>query len=244
VGVITTIEGVWKEELKKRCVTVEYVVKGTESNRGAVEREIQQRRHEIGSGLMIVLQRYIQIKGQHSTPNPISEFKEHFTALCDLLRAYGEVARKDEGWAERIITKWDEVISNREEDEEDELEQPLLRVFAEVKNYHEFDTLEVVFEGQKGKLYITTCNELLTALQKLRLYDRTFPKDAKGLSQRLHSAKFKAFRFLNTDSVEALKRSSTKRPIGFFFEDDEPSRNDVMTIGDIFKNRQRHNLTR
>jgi hypothetical protein len=220
VGVITTIEGVYKAELEARCVTVEYAVSGGKIRRGPIESEILQKRHEILSSLMVVLQRYLQIRGGYQWPNPIDNFEEHFTALCDLLRAFGEVAGKPEGWAREIISKWDEVISNRGEAEEDQLEQPLLRIF------HDFEgRLElcggVYFEGKRGRLYVTTSAELLSLFQALRLFDRDFPKTANGLSNRLNSARFRGFRFLKTDSMDELKRKGNKRPIGFFFENED-----------------------
>jgi len=246
VGVITTIEGVFKQELEARCVTVEYAVRGNKIRRGPIESQIQKLRNEITSSLMVVLQRFLQIRGQCPTPNPIQEFEEHFTALCDLLRAFGEVAGKSEGWAEEIIKKWDEVISNRGEDEEDELEHPLLRVF----NEYESDLLQrggIYVEGKRGRLYITTAAELLGLLQRLRLYDRDFPKTANGLGHRLNSAKFKAFRFLKTDSMELLRRKGNKRPIGFFFENEEQEKdkeealeNDEVTINDLVETQHRH----
>ena len=244
-GVITTIEGVFKPELQKRCVEVKYAVKGESLGRGQIELEISLRRNEICSALMVVLQKYFQIQGQRSNPNPIPEFEEHFSALCDLLRAFGEVAGKDENWAEAIISKWDVVIRGRDEEEEDELEQPLLRIFDLLASRVEFQREDIVFEGKRGKLYVTTSATLLTELQKLRLYDRALPKDARGLSRRLRGAKFKALRFLDSESApefESLRRTSAKRPIGFFFEDEATQDDDAMTMGDVSESEYRHHL--
>jgi hypothetical protein len=194
VGVITTIEGVFKPELQARSVEVQYAVSGVKIGR-QIEEEIKQRRHEIGSAAMLVLQKYLQIKGKKPSPNPIPEFEEHITALCDLLRAYGEVAGKPTEWAEGIIAKWNEIISNRSEEEEDELEQPILRAierFRVLENY-----VDVCFEGKEGTLYVTTASELLGHLQQLNLRDRVFPVTAGGLSRRLRSGKFQAFLLLD-----------------------------------------------
>ena len=62
VGVITTIEGIFKAELRKRCVDVQYGVPGPRLPRAPIEREIKERRHEIGSAMMAVLGRYLEIK--------------------------------------------------------------------------------------------------------------------------------------------------------------------------------------
>jgi hypothetical protein len=229
VGVITTIEGVFKPEMLARSVEVQYVVSGPLIARAQIEAEIKLRRHEISSALMLVLQKYFHIKGQNPSPNPIPEFEEHFAAICDLLRAYSEVAGKPAEWAEEIIAKWSEIISKRSEEEEDDLEQPLLRVFDQLKGRSELDGVDVCVEGKNGFLYVTTASALLSRLQQLNLRDRAFPVNASGLSKRLRSAKFRAFRFLDTDSapeLAVLKRTSNRRPIGFFFEDEEDDQRD------------------
>lgn len=84
-----------------------------------IEREIKQRRHEIGSALVHVLRRYIEIKDEpiHGAC-PVPDFEEHYTALCNLLRAYGEVAGKPEGWAESIIAAWGRALVDSEPEEE------------------------------------------------------------------------------------------------------------------------------
>src|SRR5262249_53270307 len=114
VGIITTIEGVIKAELQARCVEAQYSVSGgAETDRDPIEREIQERRHEIGMALMWVFVRYFEISRESKpTPNPRPNFKEHFTALCNLLRAFGDVAGKPEYWAEDIIDQWNKVIAN------------------------------------------------------------------------------------------------------------------------------------
>jgi hypothetical protein len=184
---------------------------------------------------MQVLQRYLQIRGRYSSPNPMQNFEEHFTALCDLLRAYGDVAGKPNGWAEEIIEKWDEVFSRRGEEDEDELEQPLVRVFREADGEDGVKLCRIEFEGKRGWLHVITCTLLLSMLQRLRLYDRTLPVTPNGLSRRLHSAKFRAFRFLDCESapeLEQLRRTAKRRPIGFFFEDEDSQVCDEVTMSD------------
>ncbi len=88
VGVITTIEGVVKTELQKRCVDIEYKVPdgADRLRREPIETEISARRHELTSTLVAVLAEYLRLRPKYiPTPNPIPDFEEHFTTLCYLL---------------------------------------------------------------------------------------------------------------------------------------------------------------
>src|SRR5262249_5765165 len=94
VGVITSIEGIAvKTELNKRCVEIRYAVSGHKINREPIERAIQENRDSINTALVQVLSAFLIIHTT-STPNPIPDFREHFAALCNLLRAYGHIAGK------------------------------------------------------------------------------------------------------------------------------------------------------
>lgn len=229
VAVITSIEGVFKDELRKRSVEVGYEVSdGQHARRWSIESEIQQHRHVIGSALMMVLQRYLTIsKERRPTPNPIPQFEEHFTFLCDLLRAYGEVAGRPPEWAESIIGVWATTIQQQDADEnESELEQPLLRVLDEARNgaYEgDFAEMHLTYKGQHGSLLVAECAAVLTAIQRLQLRDRDLPRTANGLSRRLRSNTFKSFQVLDANiapELPDLKRTARKRPIGFFVPDD------------------------
>jgi hypothetical protein len=87
-----------KVELQKRCVNIDYRVSGKRLKRVPIEQEINQSRHQFGSALLLVLQRFLSIRlEQRNAPNPLPDFEEHFTELCNLLWAYGEVAGKETG---------------------------------------------------------------------------------------------------------------------------------------------------
>lgn len=228
VVVLTTIEGVWKNELQNRCVEVEYWLPGKERiDREKNETEIKQRRHEILSGIVPVLQRFLQLgkeEERRETPNPLPDFQGHFVALCDLLRAYAEVGGKPEEWTEHIVTVWAATISKREP-EEDELEHPIFRVLngEDVLSMGDIRVETISLNGRTGKLYVTNCAVLLTGLQKLNLRDRALPKASNGLMRRLRSARFRTFSFLDWErnpDIPALKRESRFKPIGFFLPDD------------------------
>ena len=226
VGVITTIEGVYKAELQNRCVEIQYRLPGPEIGRDGIEREIHGRRNEICSAIMAVLQRYQQIRSgpRPSTPNPIPNFSENFGALCDLLRAYAHVAGKPVGWSEDIISAWDRILRQREA-EEDELEHPILRVFREcyVSEWG-WNDVPIIFQEQRGRLLYGSCSPLLAALQRLNLRECKLPRTAEALGRRLRSGRFRAFRILDEESapeLAMLKRTAQKRgAVGIFFPDD------------------------
>ena len=222
VGIITTIEGLVKKELRARSVEIQYGVTGERIQRGPIEAEIRKRCHEIGSALVKVLQRYLQLRNELSRalPNPIPEFGEHFAALCCLLRAFGDLSGKPKEWSESLIQEWDRVLTHGEnEEEEEDLEHPILRLLGEPDR--EVDLLgdeELEYQGKPGRLYVTTASDLLTMLQKLRLPNLPLPLNAQGLSRRLADSKFRAFTFLKTgtDGMPQLKRTTERKPIGFF----------------------------
>ena len=231
VCVITTIEGTWKPELQARCVEVQYEVSGAKTEREPIEDEIQRRRHEILSSMVLVFQRWLTLASDGRTwPSPLPDFPWHFSALCNFLCAFGELSGKPEGWAESIIDTWSKALGRREADE-DELEQPLRRVFAE--QWADLSSKQTTYQGKSGTLYISDCGTLLACLQRLNLRDRTLPKNETGLGRRLRSAKFKGFVFLDTDTpnLPVLQRTARKRPVGFFVEDDTVTGDDRSQPG-------------
>jgi hypothetical protein len=235
VGVITTIEGAVKAELQARCVEVQYGVTGHRLQRGVIEREIARLRHAMGSALILVLSRFLRInRDQRDTPNPVPNFPEHFTALCDLLRAYGQATDRPACWSEGIIAEWNRVIVGTEADDDD-LEHPLERALREYPGH--FAHTKRAFEGRTGTLYVITASELLTLLQKLHLRDLRIPKTPNGLTRRLNSASFHGFTYLRTGTpgVPELERVPARRPLGLFKPDD-------LTPGDATKPRNRHRL--
>jgi len=231
VGVITSIEGVWKEELQNRCVEVEYRIKGDPLKRGLIEREITERRDEMASAMVPVLQRYLQIKRENRpSPNPIPQFEEHFTALCNLLWAYGEVAGKPQGWAEQTMGAWNEVLGQHEE-AENELEEPLREVLTGGMFLTGTKQLRICHNNRQGTLYITEAERLLAMLRGLNRRDLELPKNGQGLSRRLRSNKFRSLTVLhpeNAPDIPALQRKPETRPLGIFIADDALTQHDAV----------------
>jgi len=112
VGMITSIEGVFKAELKMRCAEVKYSLCGRRTGREGIERRIVDQRHVINSALVRVLQRFLSIEPMRKkTPNPFDgNFDVHFAALCNLLRAFAELSGKPQEWAEEMINSWDRYL--------------------------------------------------------------------------------------------------------------------------------------
>jgi hypothetical protein len=201
VAAITTIEGAGvKAELQARCVTVQYdksVHQPESASRARIEREISSLRHEIALAIMRLLARFMQIRGTTPTPIPLPHFEEYFTTLADLLRAYGYITNRPPEWAESIIREWDTELRKfaEEGESEDALEHPIRQVLKEsiksdiplpaVNKGVGITALGITYQGVPGVLFVTTANDLLTCLHKLRIPNLTLPA-APALGRRLN----------------------------------------------------------
>jgi hypothetical protein len=232
VGVITSIEGVFKAELKMRCAEVKYSLSGSRTEREGIERRIVDQRHIINSALVRVLQRFLSIEPVHKkTPNPFDgNFDVHFAALCNLLRAFAEVAGKAEEWAEEMINSWDRYLRHQDDGEEEssELEYPIRKILKEQSVFRNPEVRSQVIShaGRRGTLYTTTAAWLLSELQKQPALQSALPRNPAGLTRRLPSEKFLDFEFLRSGESPDVERTASRRAIGFFFPDDAMTTND------------------
>ena len=247
VVVLTSIEGVFKKELINRSVAVEYELNKTGDarllRRSEIEREIVERRDAIRLSLMAVLRRFLEVRGRKLPyPNPRPEFEEHFTALCDLLTAYEEVASKPAGWAQSLIDKWDEVLRGERDDEpEDELEWVILKALkmgddemlwktpTEKSPWGSHKGINV--EGKRGVLYVFKATDLYQMACKVAQMpggrNVQLPKASNAFVKRLNGMKPRGFVYLNSerdarvgDLLPMLRRTATAKPFGIFVEDD------------------------
>jgi hypothetical protein len=229
-GVITSIEGVHKAELAARNVVVEFSVKGRLIGRENIEREISDKRHEINSSLVRVLQRFLFIREERRpTPNPFNgNFEAHFAILCDLLRAFADVAEKSQAWAEKLINDWYRIItvgSNEPDDSEYEYHIREILYSADAQDVQRKDGIEV--RGRLGTLFVLQCGFLHSELIRKPGLLQSLPRNVRGFSNRLGTENFQGLIFLRgSDAPEYLKRKNKVRYIGFF----EPS--DEVTVGD------------
>jgi hypothetical protein len=232
--VITSIEGVAiRAELRERCVEVEFSVGGRKAGREDAERAVVENRNEMLSALVPVFQRFLAIRRERRpTPNPfLGNFDAHFTTLCDLLRAFGEVAGKPDGWAEQMIAAWDRIIRQRSdgEDEESELEYHVREILLRATP-QDVQRKMTKLRGRSGTLFIVSrCAFLLSELQRRPGPLALLPKNPNGLSNRLSSEKFQGFvvvRESDAPEHKELKRKAGCRPIGFFIPNDDVTVND------------------
>jgi hypothetical protein len=232
--VITSIEGVSiRAELRERCVEVEFCVSSRKVGRETTERAISEHRDEMIAALVPVLQRFLGIRRERrDTPNPFyGNYDAHFTTLCDLLCAFGDVTGKPEGWAEQMIAAWDRIIRQRSdgEEEESELEYHVRDVLLS-GTHQDVQRKQAKFGTQTGTLYIVNrCAFLLSELQRHPGLLARLPKNPNGLSNRLASEKFRGFQVMRENDApehKELKRKAGCRPIGFFIPNDDVTVND------------------
>jgi hypothetical protein len=223
VIVMTSIEGVAKQELWNRCVSIPYSRStGVHFDREKNESEIDAHRHTINRALMTVLQHYLSIRGsQPITVSPIPEFLNHFQTLCDLLRAYGIAAHKPSVWAVDLISEWTGMLHARlkRTDNEDPLERHILRIAVEDRLA--VQPRDLIWDGSPGKLLVTRASNLLVALEELGV--RGLPDTAAALARRLSSSSFTEITVLDerrAPEIPDLWRKAESRALGIFIPDE------------------------
>ncbi len=220
VGVLTSIEGVVRQELHERCVDIEYAVRGKVIGRAEIESAIRQERHTIIAALALVLQEYLSVREDpevHIGVNPIPRFEEHFTALARLLVALGRVMGREDAWAMGIIHGWNDALKNRgESDAANPLEAPILQVIGQLKAVGKHEPF--VHGERTGTLWVTDAGTLLSALQQLAIPGLSLPVEPRGFGKRLRSDRFHRFVVLDDGNSDAdeLRRTKDGRRIGVF----------------------------
>jgi hypothetical protein len=223
VGVVTSIEGIAvKPELRQRCVEIRYVGDGT-LDRGPIEREIQQYRDSMNMAIADVLATFFMTEFTNA-PNPIPAFAEHFKVLCHLLGAYGMTSGRPEEWAEGIIGTWAEILASQGESEGDVLEYAIVSALRTWPlEDPDFTVENARYRDKGGRLFITECAPLLARLQAYNSPARnSVPQTPEGLGRRLRSMTSSKFKVLDAETAPqlyCLKRTTKRRPIGFFVED-------------------------
>jgi hypothetical protein len=239
VAVITSIEGVCRNELYDRCVEVKYALAKDQPriDRDELEDKITAARTKISSALVVAVQEYLWVRGDpslHIDVKPIDRFNRHFREVCYLLIAFGRLMYGDEGgtsWAMKHIAAWGEEIRKNRKDGDaapvSALEGPILHA---IRNGEcEFKTLQgFQFHGQHGTLYVLFPGELLHALQRQHT-GLKLPVDAGGMGRRLHNDReqFQRFHVVFHDSDDStaqkvLSRKNSGQPVGIFIPGEEP----------------------
>ena len=123
----TAIEGMTlNRENMRRVVEVEYLIHSLEEqkafNLSRNLAEIDGARDLIRSAFVPVLQSYLRISKEEPEtyiPNKFAAFPEHYIALANLLRAYGEQIGREKLWAESILEAWAAAIDEDGGENED-----------------------------------------------------------------------------------------------------------------------------
>ena len=143
-----------------------------------------------------VLQRFLSIRAQkRPTPNPFAgNYDAHFTALCDLLRAFEELTGKPGGWSDSIIAAWERNIGLRDVDSEDSEYEYHIRTILHENRGDVTRLDDVRIRGEAGTLYVFQCGFLRAELAKLPGLLQTLPKNVHGFSNRLSTESFQSLR--------------------------------------------------
>ena len=230
IAVITSIEGVAREELRRRCIDVEFLVRGTSLPRACIEERITDSRHVILSSLMLVLQRFLA-SSSSAIAGPLPEFSEHFDICCRLLQAFASLAGKPPGWADSVIADWAAELRTRDP-EESELEMWLRR--AVQQGFLSLSDPCFTWQAAAGSLYVSEAASLLVALHRVGAPPGLLPRTPAGLSRRLHGNSLRCLRVLDESSapeVAALRRQPDRRPLGLFVPHTSDPAADVITSG-------------
>lgn len=226
VGVITSIEGVFKNEFENRCVEIPYETNGKSLGRGEIEYQIKENRGLILTALLPVLQRFLQIKSERREfPSLLESFDEHSRVMCELLTAYGEIAQKPLEWAANLIIEWKTIISSKEK-HSSELEFPIIS-FLKAGETGEDEQVRVhrnvKFQGKTGILYVINPNYLISRLKHKYGKGLPLPVDGRGLSRRLGTETFTEFLVVkdqkDPEVGQLIRKTTDDRFIGLFIKD-------------------------
>lgn len=218
IFVLTSIEGLHADELRRRTVTVRFERPATPFDRSVLEEPIQRNRHSIGLALMYVLQRYIAVQHEPIDVDPVPGFGGHYRALVNLLRAYGDIAGRTRAWSEGIVSSWvNYLMDSHQEKEEDMLETGIVDLAAAGRLPGRRTPL--CRNGKSGVLFTTTATRLYVALRNV---DRQLvPQTASALPRRLRSACLQHVEVLDERSapeLPELRRTARSRQLGLFIE--------------------------
>lgn len=221
---ITTIEGINVDELRRRCIEVEYAICSSRFDSEGIDAAISQHRTAIVAAFAFVLQRLLQVRlasvgDRDAVPEMASGFGAHYQLLCDVLRSYGAIRKRPESWAESIVAQWFDVLSRKEE-AESALEQLIVQV---AQRGDLGPSSEMDLNGCRGRLYCTDAGSLLSCLRTVTDDPLALPKSPTGLGRRVRGDRFAFLKFVDPEVApqrQELRRSGHRRPIGLFLPED------------------------
>ncbi|HTC92893.1 MAG TPA: hypothetical protein VK699_05520 [Terriglobales bacterium] len=233
IAVITAIEGInIRPELTARTIEVHFEIKsGQKDDRDRTVLIILDRRDAMECALMHVLREWLRVREEGKTlwfDSTRPQFTNYFQLMCELIVAYERVAGKPEGWAKSIYSRWESTNAVTLDDSEDALDYPIYTLLSSdsfshnlVPNNHWVLPEDAVIDGRPAILYVTEAAAMVSKLQSTM---NDAPRSATALVRRLNGGKFQRWAFLATGSHPSLRRTSTKRPIGFaIYKSDAPA---------------------
>lgn len=233
---LTSVDGPKnKTELLDRIVEVDYHLdREKQRSTKKVDKDIIAYRDAILSGLMKVIQRFLQVKSEDTyVINPVPRFEDYWRAFSKVVAAYADVSGKPEGWAEEALKAMDTKIKG--------IEKPADELDSIIKNqldkWYSTTDLELTrmrctvyedreYRGKKGRLYVTTAQDLLNSLKESNSFFRSSygTSNETSLGKRLKSTRFESFVYIPSQErgkepeIEEVRRKGDRRPIAFFIE--------------------------
>ena len=244
----TSIEGPPKDELKDRCLYVNYwLAKDTPRlDEDAYQKAIgETHRDQIMSALACVVQDYLSVRTDPRIKQwlegfrPIDRFNRHFWEVCYLLIAYARIMRRDtdydytaaDDWAMEHIRVWDREIRRARgadaggtadaEVHVSSYEDPILYLIQERRGEPRVyaDWEYPKGSGHRGALYAFITSALHGALVREKLPNLQIPSDVSQFGARIRGERFQRFQLLTeSDGVPGHARGQR---IGIWIPQDE-----------------------
>ena len=218
---MTSIEGVHSDELARRCIVVDYYIRGERVDNDNIDQAIAAHGNQFAAAGALVLQRLLQIRAEPGraearVPERASGFATHYRLLCDLAQAFGDVSGRDPEWASGLTSSWHAALNRTRIEHESVLENGL-RTAALGGLLG--TPISATVGGSAGKLFVTDAAKVHSLLSQLVGQRFEFPKTPAGLARRIRSEEFMAVTILDGESapnISELRRTTHRRPIGIF----------------------------
>lgn len=261
IGVLTSIEGLYKQELQKRTVCIPYgALSEKHRDRDYIEEQIDLHRDLILSGICHVLRQFlamdpekVQERLKELPKSPWPEFQGYVRVLARLLYAYAIERKSSLAWADQIIGGWFQTLGpasvGRDEDVIETHVFQALELYEAIRTKQEnggdlspanrtlFNAIEPIEDyeigGKHGTLHVTSASRLLGAMQLNNIGLRDLPKNASGMGRRLDSGGWRELCVLKeSDDKQLLGRTSGQRKIGIFRpEETSTEEHEVHSLG-------------
>jgi hypothetical protein len=239
IGVLTSIEGLYRQELQKRTICIPYggALQEAHRDRDYIEEQIELRRDLMVSGLCHVLCKFLSMKPEQvderlrklPSKNPWPEFQGYVRVLARLLYAYATLRGSPLTWADEIISGWFNTLGAASVEHEDDViemhVQQALELYEAIRAKKESfvevsPASEMLFsaiqraadyphKGKLGTLYITSAARLLSAMRSNNIGIKDLPKNAIGMGKRLESGGWAMLQVVKEDDDKQLLRRTS-----------------------------------